>query len=221
MDKINFLQIFGEIDDKILRQANDALNLYQKTQEGVSFRAEYSRSSPWKTVIASVVCTAAALFGVFVLLLNIGRIRLSENSEHNSGIVDSAVSSGQTNISDSIPMQSAGDHSGKAAYLTMYIIAEGKPDKYTDECLLSKSEDHIYFVNCMTLENCKVKIEGTNNFPSRLLEYSTPGINSFMATTDEEQIGFKAMMSVTDPEKPARAVLIIGSSTENLPELSE
>ena len=200
MDKINFLQLFGEIDDKIVRQANDALNLYQESQESVSFRADYSRRSPLKTVIASVACTAAALFGVFVLLLNIGKIKLSEDP----------VQSGSNSFNDST-----------AVYMTMYCNVEDKPDKYTDECLLSKSEDHIYFVNCTILENCTVKIEGTNNFPSRLLEYSTPDTNSFMSTTNEDRIGFKATMTVTDPEKPARAVIIIGSSTENLQEMSE
>lgn len=216
MDKINFLQLFGEIDDKILRQANDALNLYQRSQEGVSFRADYSRRSRWKTVIASVAGTAAVMFGVFVLLLNIGKLGLRETSEQ-SEVGSSSVNSGII----AAPEQSGSSGDLTALYMTMYYGIEDRPDKYTDECFLSKSEDHIYFVDCMTLENCKVKIEGTNNFPSRLLEYSAPDMNSFMSTTDEEQIGFKATMTVTDPEKPARAVLMIGSSTENLAEMSE
>lgn len=214
MNNIDFLQIFGEIDNKILRQANDALDLWQGAQEGVGFRAEYSRKSTWRTVIASVVCTAAATLGVFVLLLNIGKIKMNRLPEHNNGSVDSTISSESTS--------GQGGNNGstdKAAYLTMCCNVEGEPVKYTDECSFLISDDYNYFAQCTILENCRVTIEGINNFPDKRLEFSSTGIIAFRATTNEGRIGFKATLTATDPEKPASAVIIIGADTAKTSEI--
>lgn len=214
MNNINFMQLFGEIDDRILRQASDALHLWQESQEGISFRAEYSRKRTWRAVIASVVCTAAAMLGVFVLLLNIGKIKMNSLPEHNNGSVDSTVSSesssGQSENNGSVD---------KAAYLTMCCNVESEPAKYTDECSIIISDDYYYFAQCTILENCMVTIEGTNNFPDRRLEFSSTGTTVFRATTNESRIGFKATLTPTDPEKPASAVVVIGADTAKTSEI--
>lgn len=74
MNKETFLRIFGGIDDTYIQRANEDVNLWQQSQEAVVFRPDSSRKFPWRAVIASVVCTAAALFGVFVLLPKVGKV---------------------------------------------------------------------------------------------------------------------------------------------------
>ena len=86
MNKETFLRIFGGIDDTYIQRANEDVNLWQQSQEGVVVRPSSSRRSAWRTVIAAVVCTAAALFGVFVLLLKVGRIDFASSSEKLSSI---------------------------------------------------------------------------------------------------------------------------------------
>ena len=88
-----FVQIFGGIDEKYIREANEDMNFWLESQEGEVVRADGSRRFPWRTVIASVACTAAALFGVFVLMLNVGKIRITDTTESS---VNSPAQSGVT-----------------------------------------------------------------------------------------------------------------------------
>ena len=213
MDNIEFLQIFGDIDDQILRQANDALNLYRESQEGVSFRADYSRRSPRKAIITAVACIAAAVTGVFVLLPNIWKMKLNGFPESNNGIAEGSVSSGTNSTVYSVPEQSGSDRPVEVSiHLNMNQNVQGKADKLTDKCWALKDGNNIrYFADCWALENCTITVEGINNFPDKRLEFSSPGRIEFMASTDESLIGFKAVMTVIDPEKPASANVNINS----------
>ena len=69
MDDLKFLELFGDIDEKIVQQANDDLNRWQETREGEVVRAGGSRISPLRIVLASAAC-AAVLFGAVFLLRN-------------------------------------------------------------------------------------------------------------------------------------------------------
>ena len=71
----------GEIDSKYIEKASEDLFFRQELQKGISVPLDYSRKFFWKTVTASVACTAAALFGVFVVLLNVGKIGIMESPE--------------------------------------------------------------------------------------------------------------------------------------------
>ena len=83
MNGENFLRIFGDIDDEYIQQANEDVNLWEMLQEGIIVRAERSRKFAWKTVTISAACIAAAVFGVFVLMLNINKFRTQElNNGH-------------------------------------------------------------------------------------------------------------------------------------------
>ena len=86
MNKETFLRIFGEIDDTYIQRANEDVNLWQKSQEGVVVRPGDSRRSPWRAVIASVAC-AAVVIGVFLFLLKVGRIDTISSSEKLSSAI--------------------------------------------------------------------------------------------------------------------------------------
>lgn len=84
MKNEELFQILGGIDSKFIEKASEDLAFWQESQKGIRVRIDNSIKFSWKTVIASAACTAAVLIGVFVLLLNIGKI----------GIIDSPASSG-------------------------------------------------------------------------------------------------------------------------------
>lgn len=92
MDNERFLRAFGEIDDKYLEKADALYNDWRESQKGISVRADRSRKASLKIAIVSAACTAAAMLGIFALLLNIGRI----------GIIDSSADSGSTPAQSSL-----------------------------------------------------------------------------------------------------------------------
>ena len=79
MKNKDFLRILGEIDSKYIEKASEDLSIWQESQKGISVCLDYYRKFSWKTSIASVACTAVAVFGIFVLLLNVGKIGITEN----------------------------------------------------------------------------------------------------------------------------------------------
>ena len=92
MNDEKLVQIFGGVDDELLSQANEDLNFWLESQKGVSVRTgQKPRRSLRKTVIASVG-GMAAVFGVFILLLNIikgGAFIYPDNSYSEPGQSDS------------------------------------------------------------------------------------------------------------------------------------
>lgn len=73
MDDKKMVQLFDGVDDDLVRQANEDMNLWLDSQEGVVVHG-VSRRSPWKTAAASAAGIAAA-FGVFALVMaNAGRL---------------------------------------------------------------------------------------------------------------------------------------------------
>ena len=88
-----FVHIFSGLDEEFVSEANEAMNFWLGSQEGEVVRADGSRRFPWRTVIASVACTAAALFGLFVLMLNVGKIGIIDSPESS---VNSPAQSGAT-----------------------------------------------------------------------------------------------------------------------------
>ena len=68
-----FVKIFGGIDEKYIREANEDMNFWLESQEGEVVRADVSRRFPWRTFIASVACTAAVVVGAVFLMRNVLR----------------------------------------------------------------------------------------------------------------------------------------------------
>ena len=92
MDDKKMVHLFDGVDDELVRQANEDINLWLESQEGVVVHAN-NRRSPWKTVAASVAGIAAA-FGVFALTLNAVKIRNSADNVYSEG--DNAPNSSLT-----------------------------------------------------------------------------------------------------------------------------
>ena len=91
MNSETFLHIFGDIDEEYIEQAADEDGNYiGETCEGVAVRVDVPRRSFRRTVIAAVG-GIAAVFGVFVLLLNVvksGAFIFPDNSYSGSGQSD-------------------------------------------------------------------------------------------------------------------------------------
>lgn len=85
MNDLKFFELFGDIDEKLVQQANDDLNFWQKAREGVVVRTGNSRRSPLRIVFASVAC-AAVVFGAVILLRNY----LKNGSTYIPGYPDSS-----------------------------------------------------------------------------------------------------------------------------------
>lgn len=68
MKSEELLELLNGIGSDLVENAGSVAEMYESSREGVSFRAEYSRKRTWKTVIASVAATAAAVFGLFALV---------------------------------------------------------------------------------------------------------------------------------------------------------
>lgn len=79
MDDKKMVHLFDGVDDDLVRQANEDMNLWMESREGM--RIEPAPRKPrWRMVAASAAGVAAAAVGTVVLMSNIGNIRLSENS---------------------------------------------------------------------------------------------------------------------------------------------
>ena len=105
-------ELLNDIDDGIVKEAGEELLLWRESQEGVVVRAGNSRGFPWLAVITSVACTAAAMFGVFVLLLRVGMINIIGSPENTDSTPSSSysrpVQSGMTpELSDAVLYEKA------------------------------------------------------------------------------------------------------------------
>ena len=97
MDDLKFFELFGEIDAELVQQANDDLNFWQESQEGIVVRAGSSRRSPLRIVFASVAC-AAAVFGAVFLLRNVLKNGFMYEPPVNSS--DSSVQGGESSVAE-------------------------------------------------------------------------------------------------------------------------
>lgn len=80
MKNEKIIQAMRGLDEKFIREANRDVNAWQKSMEGEAVIADNAKkASLWK-IMASAVCTAAALFGVFVLAKNVISLRVPEIS---------------------------------------------------------------------------------------------------------------------------------------------
>ena len=196
-----FLQIFGDIDEKYIEQADDDEEYHSEdAYESVVVRAGDPRRSFLSAVIASVACTAAALFGVFVLFLNIGTIRLGENPEQ----------------SDSSYMYESVDFviDSESAELFLYHNVKGAPSRYTVACKVRNGADDVfpYHAECTNMENCSVIITEKNTAYSKTI-FITPDEpqRNIRTQTDDEGIYLEVTLVTNDPERSARVNMTIGA----------
>ena len=96
MSDKELFEILNDIDDEIVEEVSEEMIFWQRSQKGISVKIDNSRKFSWKTVTAAVACAAAVMLGVFVLLLNIGKIDITDDPA-NSG----AGSDNSSNVNDS------------------------------------------------------------------------------------------------------------------------
>lgn len=96
MYDLKLFELFGEIDEKIVQQANDDLNFWHEAHEGVVVRAGSPRRSPLRIALASVAC-AVVVFGAVFLLRNV----LKNGFMYGPAISDSSsVQSGENSVAE-------------------------------------------------------------------------------------------------------------------------
>ena len=131
-----FVQIFSGLDEEFVGEANEDMNFWLESQKGVVVRADGSRRFPWRTVIASVACTAAALFGVFVLMLNVGKIRVIDSPE------SSVNSPAQSDVTPDLPAdavlydEAAYAYEGDSSLLKRYAVG----DKFGENTVIKSAK---------------------------------------------------------------------------------
>ena len=143
MNDEKFVQIFSGIDEKFIREANEDMNFWLKSQEGIVVRVDNSRRFSWRTVIASVACTAAVLFGVFVLLLNVGKISIIEDPESSDN------SPAQSDVTPELPAdavlydEAAYAYEGDSSELRRYAVG----DKFGENATITSAKATYKSVN--------------------------------------------------------------------------
>ena len=90
MKSEEFLQILSGIDEDFIDSVGKDLEHFRSGKSANSLSEKAHRKPVWKNVAAAAVCTAAAIFGVFALLLGTGRIKL----ESGAGVSLNASSGG-------------------------------------------------------------------------------------------------------------------------------
>ena len=164
MNGKELFELLNDFDDKIVKEVGEKLILWREAQRGEVVRVDGFRRFPWRAVIASVACTAAALFGVFVLLLNIGKIRVVNNPASSVSEPDSSFDSQSTVMPDvffeeaayaydwedleELKRYEAGDKLGENATIasakTTYKISDGTPVMQKQEIVLDLEKDLWY-----------------------------------------------------------------------------
>ena len=190
MKNEDFFQLLGEIDGKYIEKASEDLSFWQESQKWISVRSDYSRKSFWKTSIASVACTAVAVLGIFVLLLNVGKIGITENPASSVSEPDNSTSSQNDVIPDVLFEEAAyayegenfdelqryevGDKFGENAAITSakttYKISDGAP-------VIQKQDITVYGSFVFELENSHYETDGStfiNIYIGRMNELGLP-----------------------------------------------
>lgn len=113
--------MLGGIDDKFIDSAGKDLERFRGEKSANSLSEKTRRKPVWKNVAAAAACTAAAIFGVFALLLGTGRIKL----ETGAGVSLNASSGGlYFPISDDYQLDLSEETSGKITVNSAYGYAE-------------------------------------------------------------------------------------------------
>ena len=96
MKNEKLLQMLGDIDEKHISEANRDVELWLEERNGVKVTIDSThKRSPWR-IITAASCSAAAVIGAFVLLLNVARIKHNEGAAYSEGdIVPNSVLSEQ------------------------------------------------------------------------------------------------------------------------------
>ena len=168
MNDEKFVQIFGGIDEKYIREANEDMNFWLESQEGEVVRADGSRRFPWRTVIASVACTAAALFGVFVLMLNVGKIRVIDSPESS---VNSPAQIGATPaLPDDAVLydEAAYAYEGESSVLKRYAVG----DKFGENTVIKSAKATYKIVDGKpVLQKQEIVLDGELEYKSEMGEW--------------------------------------------------
>lgn len=199
MKSEELLRLLGGIDSEYIENARSGFEAALEAREGVSVRAGYPGRRTARTAIASVVGAAAALFGVFVLLLNIGRLRLGGSHGQNSSVqnVSEDVITGYSEVE-----------------LSLYHKVWGEPDTYSAVCRVRKKDALPWFsAECTQLDNCTVSIRERNSEIEKTFFMPSENKRDLRAETDGEWAYFEVTMTVTDPEVWARAKVVIRAGT--------
>ena len=121
MKSEDFLQMLGGIDDKFIGSAGIDLERFRGEKSANLLSEKAHRKPVWKNITAAAACTAAAIFGVFALLLGTGRIKL----ETGAGVSLNASSGGlYFPISDDYQLDLREETSGKITVNSAYGYAE-------------------------------------------------------------------------------------------------
>ena len=192
MNGKELFELLNDFDDKIVKEAGEKLILWREAQRGEVVRADGSRRFPWRAVIASVVCTAAALFGVFVLLLYIGKIGIVNNPASTISEPDSSFDSQSTVMPDVFFEEAAyayeeedfeelkrykpGDKLGEnvriASAKTTYKISDGTP-------VMQKQEVVLYGSVYLEKDLWYCESDGTTFINPRIYRMNELGLPSF------------------------------------------
>lgn len=85
MKNEKLLQMLGDIDEKHISEANRDVELWLEERNGVKVTVDSThKRSPWR-IITAASCSAAAVIGAFVLLLNVARIKHNEGAAYSEG----------------------------------------------------------------------------------------------------------------------------------------
>lgn len=117
----DFLQMLGGIDEDFIDSVGKDLEHFRSGKSANSLSEKAHRKPVWKNVAAAAVCTAAAIFGVFALLLGTGRIKL----ESGAGVSLNASSGGlYFPINEDYQLDLSEETSGRISVNSAYGYAE-------------------------------------------------------------------------------------------------
>ncbi len=139
MKSEEFLSLLNDINDKYIENAAEKLENYREFCKNGAVSVRQDHKFAWREVLASVVCTAAAVFGIFSVV--------SKLSGNNSG-VSIVENPGNTNslIRDKYGLVFDADFSGEISANAAYapennvIVRYEVGNKFGDFCEISKAK---------------------------------------------------------------------------------
>ncbi len=139
MKSEEFLSLLNNIDEKYIENAAEKLENYREFRKNGAVSVRQDRKFAWREVLTSAVCTAALVFGVLSVALN-----LSDNSSGVSLVASSENSNSLIRDKYGLIFDASfsGEISANAAYsfekdiITRYEVG----DKFGDFCEISKAK---------------------------------------------------------------------------------